>query len=299
MRSETENPVVLVVDDAPDTLTMLSGVLEKAGLTALVASDGRSALTLLDHAAPDLILMDAVMPRMDGFETCRAIKRQERFAHTPILFMTGLSDTENVVKGFDAGWVDYITKPIVPDEIVARVRVHLANSRLSQSARLALDVAGPPLLSADAGGAVLWVTPRGLTMLYDLQIEPDWRALIAPGLMQIIAARSDETVALTLAGKTVFVAFVGEARPGEYLLQLKDASPPREEEILKRHFALTEREAQVLLWVARGKASRDIAAILECSPRTINKHLEQIYQKLEVENRTAAALKAINLLAEG
>src|SRR5437016_3086424 len=99
----TQKPVILAVDDAPDTLSMLSAVLEKAGIITLVATDGRSALALMATVVPDLILMDAVMPRMDGFEVTRAVKRDEKFAHIPVIFMTGLSDTESVIKGFDAG----------------------------------------------------------------------------------------------------------------------------------------------------------------------------------------------------
>ncbi|RZL05469.1 MAG: response regulator [Rubrivivax sp.] len=157
-------PVILAVDDASDTLGMLSAVLEGADMTTLVANDGESALSLLSHIVPDLILMDAVMPRMDGFETTRAIKARENFTHIPIIFMTGLAEPENVVRGFDAGGVDYITKPIVPEVMLARVRTHLANARLTQSARRALDVSGTSLMAVNGGGQVLWVTPRGLPL---------------------------------------------------------------------------------------------------------------------------------------
>src|SRR6218665_1730307 len=144
-----KKPVILAVDDASDTLGMLSAVLEAADMTTLVASDAESALSLLTHITPDLILMDAIMPRMDGFEATRAIKARETCAHIPVVFMTGLAEPENVVKGFDAGGVDYITKPIVPEVMLARVRAHLANARLAQSARRALDVSGSPLMAVN------------------------------------------------------------------------------------------------------------------------------------------------------
>jgi DNA-binding CsgD family transcriptional regulator len=96
---------------------------------------------------------------------------------------------------------------------------------------------------------------------------------------------------------SLFASFVGEAGAGEYLIRLSDKSSAREDEILRKHFDLTEREAEVLLWIAQGKSNRDVASILACSPRTVNKHLEQIYQKLEVENRTAAAMLVVRLLA--
>src|SRR5690242_18648991 len=149
------SPIVLAVDDAPDTLLLLTDILEGAGMTALIARNGTTALSLLPQVRPDLILMDAVMPKMDGFETCRRIKKARDFAHIPVIFMTGLSDTEHVVKGFESGGVDYVTKPIVPDELLARIRVHLANSRLAQSARIALDISGTPLVALNSQGQVL------------------------------------------------------------------------------------------------------------------------------------------------
>ncbi len=149
------------------------------------------------------------------------------------------------------------------------------------------------LLAANASGAVLWVTPRGVERLGG---GDDWRAAIAPTLAQIVAGKLDD---VQLPGaSSLFASFIGEAQPGEYLLRLKDAGAPSESAVLKEVFALTDREAEVLVWIAKGKSNRDTAAILDCSPRTINKHLEQIYQKLDVENRTAAAMKVIQALSE-
>jgi DNA-binding response OmpR family regulator len=131
----TQRGTVLVVDDTPDTLGFLTDALEHANLTVLVATDGAGAIRLLSHVTPDLILMDAVMPQMDGFATCRAIKADPALAHLPVIFMTGLSDTEHVVLGLEAGGVDYVAKPIVVDELLARIRVHLANARIARCHR--------------------------------------------------------------------------------------------------------------------------------------------------------------------
>src|ERR1700743_1369596 len=100
MAGDSPRPVpILAVDDAPDTLSLLSDILENAGMTTLVVRSGANALSLLQQIKPDLILMDAVMPNMDGFETSKRIKKIRELAHVPIVFMTGLSDTEHVVKG--------------------------------------------------------------------------------------------------------------------------------------------------------------------------------------------------------
>lgn len=132
MHSAKRRDIVLVVDDSPETLSLLTDALEDAGVTVLVAVEGANALTLVEQITPDVILLDAIMPGMDGFETCRRLKALKALAHVPVIFMTGLSETEHIVKGLDAGGVDYVTKPVVPNEIIARMRVHLANARLDR-----------------------------------------------------------------------------------------------------------------------------------------------------------------------
>ena len=89
---------VLVVDDTPDTLSLLTNTLDRAGFTVLIATDGEAALELLGQITPDLVLMDALMPGISGFETCRRLKRDRMLAHLPVIFMTGLSQTEHVVQ---------------------------------------------------------------------------------------------------------------------------------------------------------------------------------------------------------
>jgi DNA-binding NarL/FixJ family response regulator len=294
-------PTILSVDDASETLSLLSDILEDAGMTALVVRSGASALALLPQVRPDLILMDALMPQMNGFETCRRIKRTREFAHIPIVFMTGLSDTEHVVKGFESGGIDYVTKPIVPDELVARIRVHLANSRLAQSARIALDISGTPLVASDVFGQTVWITPQA-SKLISLAIEvghasdQTWQEAIKPVLARIVTQKLGKTLVFDSKAGPLFGSFIGEGEPGEYLIRLSVGGSSSEDDILRQSFDLTGREAEVLRWIAQGKSNRDVAAILACSPRTVNKHLEQIYQKLDVENRTAAAMLALRVL---
>src|ERR1700722_5872596 len=116
---------VLVVDDTPDTLGLLTDMLDRVGFTVLIATDGNSALELIDLVTPDLVLMDAVMPGLNGFDTCRRLKREKRLSHLPIIFMTGLSETEHVVEGLACGGVDYVTKRILLGDLLAAIRGHL------------------------------------------------------------------------------------------------------------------------------------------------------------------------------
>ena len=120
--------VVLVVDDSPESLGMLNIALNTQGYTALVALNGIQALAIIEKVEPDVILLDAVMPEMDGFETCKRLKKL--LPNTPIIFMTGLTDIEDVVKGFEAGGIDYVTKPISPDEVIARIKSFILTPKI-------------------------------------------------------------------------------------------------------------------------------------------------------------------------
>lgn len=282
----TQRDTVLVVDDTPDTLGFLTDALEHANLTVLVATDGESAIRTLRHVTPDLILMDAVMPVMDGFETCRNIKADAALAHLPVIFMTGLSDTEHVVRGLEAGGVDYVAKPIVVDELLARIRVHLANARIANRARLALDATGRYLLAANEAGRIVWCTPQAEKRLM----------LAIPGfsVSDFVVPKNNS---ISVNGRQLTFSLLSRTGVDEYLYRLSESGGGQEELFLRQYLSLTTRESEVLIWIARGKSNRDISDILGISPRTVNKHLEQIFTKLGVENRASAAALAVGALA--
>ncbi len=121
---------LLVVDDTPANLRVLLDTLPQHGFKVLVAKSGERALQQVKHARPDLILLDVIMPGLDGFETCRLLKADPELRETPIIFMTALSDTTDKVRGFEAGAVDYVTKPFQQEEVLARVTTHLTLRRL-------------------------------------------------------------------------------------------------------------------------------------------------------------------------
>ena len=297
---EGTRSIVLVVDDTPDTLGFLTEALERNGYMALVATSGVQAIKLVSRITPDLILLDAMMPEMDGFETCRQLKFGPA-AHVPVIFMTALSETEHVVAGLTAGGVDYVTKPIVLDELFARIRVHLANAKAAESTRLALDRSGSSLISLDHSGAILWSTPQALSFLDGLMIAQDAARSVAEplaGRLRELARGAAEPLVIRGPGGPITIAFVSTVGAGERLFRISRHDPRTDQDVLAERLALTAREAEVLLWVARGKANRDIADILSLSPRTVNKHLETIFAKLGVENRASAAVLATRTLDE-
>jgi len=128
----SERETILIVDDTPANLNILFDYLDSAGFKVLVASSGSEALERAKYMQPDLILLDVMMPGMDGFETCRRLKREEITEDIPIIFMTALADAESKITGFDVGGVDYITKPFHNKEVLARVNTHLTIRRIQK-----------------------------------------------------------------------------------------------------------------------------------------------------------------------
>jgi len=289
---------VLIVDDVPENLSFLSDALDAAGYMVLVATSGQSALERLRHFLPEVILLDAVMPGTDGFETCRIIKSQPQTRAIPVIFMTGLTDSEHVVRGFEVGGTDYVTKPIKPDEVIARVTTHMRNARLVRQARNAIEAVGLAVVILDRDLEPEWMTPGAETLLQNESQDsglPEalrvWLATgndSAPGGNSTAVSDSEDIFDFEHIGTTLRARLLGQ-RGGAQLLLLekRDARAPAAASLTS--YRLTQREVEVLMWVARGKTNKDIGEILGMSPRTVNKHLEHIYVKLGVETRTAAA----------
>ena len=300
MASDHIRDTVLVVDDTPDSLRFLTDTLEGAGMTVLIATDGHAALDLLDHITPDIVLMDAVMPGLDGFATTRAIKADPRFARLPIIFMTGLTETRHVVHGFAAGGVDYVHKPIVVEELLARLHVHLGNARVAQGSHVALDASGRLLLAVDGGAQLRWCTPRAdavIERLFPGWARPALPMALAQAMRRLQGDDAPPTVRLHVADSRLEFMLLDRASPDEWLIRLIETREGEDVRLLAARHALTGREADVLLWVSRGKPNREISEILGISPRTVNKHLEQVFEKLGVENRASAAAIAVRTLA--
>ena len=298
---------VLVIDDEPASLHMITSALESADITVLVATSGERALDLLENILPDLIIVDAVMPGIDGFETTVRIKRNPRLASIPVIFMTGLVESEHVVEAFEVGGVDYVRKPVNINELLARVRVHMAQGRAVQASTASLDATGRLMLATDSRGSLLWCTPRAEEAIS--RMVPGWsreQATLPPALripVERLLARADG------AGATVRVdenssegmlelVLIARYRQNEVLIRLNELNPKQDVLKLGSALGLTQREAEVLLWVSYGKSSTDISEVLEISPRTVQKHLEHVYEKLGVETRSAAAAIAIKVVQQ-
>lgn len=290
-----DKSIALVVDDNPESLGMVASALESEGMTVLVARDGRAAINLTRRVQPDVILMDAVMPDLDGFETCKLLKSGPNPTMAPIIFMTGLTERENVVRGLSAGGVDYITKPVEIDEMLARLTTHVVNSRLLRSARQAIDTFDRAVLAFDKGANFAWGSEKGLAIVESGPLD-----LEDPELKAWLLSCADRPVSACdpFAFGTVELLFFGVSIAQEILVKTVWQQGSSDEETLQRAFGLTQRESEVLYWLILGKTNRDISTILSLSARTVNKHLEQVFQKMGVDNRTSAAVMADRKIGE-
>lgn len=307
MRLPGHNDTVLVVDDEPDSLRMLTAMLELAEISVLVATSGEAALDLLANVVPDLILMDGVMPGMDGFATTQKIKARPAFASIPVIFMTGLTESEHVVEAFEVGGVDFVRKPVDLMELLARVRAHMAQGRAVHASIASLDATDRLMLATDSTGRLLWCTPRAEQAI--ARIAPGWRrgeAALPPEIrsqIERLLTRDDLTGASVrikqFAGKgELEMVVIAHYRENEVLIRLNELNAAQDLVKLQDRLPLTNREAEVLLWVSYGKPNRVISDVLQISPRTVTKHLERIFDKLGIENRSAAAAVAIRVMGQ-
>ena len=297
------NDIVLIVDDVPENLSLLHDALDEAGYTVLVATNGESALQRARQSRPDVILLDAVMPGMDGFEVARRLKADPQTQPIPVVFMTGLTETEHVLAAFAAGGADYVTKPIRPPEVLARIAAHMQNARQMKQARTALDAFGQATAALRAeDGRLLWATPLARKLLreyFEMEGQGTPPRLLAWVHEARAAARENREPPLVVAreSRRLLASLHDPAEPGhegEWLLVLREENHAAAVEALMAAFRLTTREAEVLYWVSKGKTNKDIGDILGSSPRTVNKHLEHVFEKLGVETRTAAANLALS-----
>jgi CheY-like chemotaxis protein/DNA-binding CsgD family transcriptional regulator len=289
---------VLIVDDVLDNLAYLHDALDESGYMVLVANSGQTALARARDAQPNVILLDAVMPEMDGFETCRQLKANTLTRHIPVIFMTGLTEAEHVAAGFEAGGVDYVTKPIRPKEVLARIASHLQTAKLMNQARSALDAFGQAAIAiTPQDGKVVWQSPLARQWMQRYFYESGLHTADAtpePILnwlqtMQQAATTNAQALNIIKGSSRLTLSLADDSSDEQWIILLNEESDEAQIQALTTTFGLTKRESEVLYWAIKGKTNRDIGDILGTSPRTVNKHLEHVFTKLGVETRTAAA----------
>jgi len=294
MNFNRESNIVLVVDDVPENLAVLHDALDESGYTVLVANNGETALIRAAEAQPHIILLDAVMPGMDGFDTCRHLKSNLATRHIPVVFMTGLTEAEHVVAAFDAGGNDYVTKPLRTSEVLARIASHMQTARLVDQARTALDAFGNAVIAmTPRDGKIVWQTPLARTLMQGYLADAELPAWLQATQDAHSKGQSHPPLTLSRGSRRLIFSAAEFSENEQWMIVLREESDTAQIEKLMATFKLTLRESEVLNWVIKGKTNRDIGDILGTSPRTINKHLEHVFVKLGVETRTSAASVAL------
>lgn len=294
---------ILIVDDIPENLSLLNESLDQAGYQVLVATNGFHAIEIAHRIQPDMILLDGSMPELDGFETCLQLKSSPMTEHIPVIFMTGLTETEHILKGFQVGGVDYVTKPLNIDEVQARVKTHLLQAKLMHQQKQMLDATGSAILSLSLEGEMIWKTPVVNALLLQHQIdETQFQNSLSQWLHELMKQPDHAHLMhgqYGHGGQQLQLNLLSKLNPEHVykhvLVQIKEQTQMlMADEISNACASLTPREAEVMQWVIMGKTNRDIAEILQLSPRTVNKHLEHVFEKLYVETRTAAVLHVMS-----
>lgn len=303
--------IVMIIDDTPENLALLSDTLSEADYRVLVATDGLSALEQIEFLLPDIILLDVLMPGINGYETCNRLKLNPQTEKIPVIFMTALTELNDLLRGFEEGAVDYLVKPVRPPEVLARVEAQLQQSRNRKRAEEALSFSPLSVLAISPLGKITWLSPAGADWLNDYMAcagLPD-RAetgltlpepLLEWATLQITqaAAQEAEPFESHQLGNHFIARLVPCADRREHLLLMEKKSGEWNLDSVKSALGLTAREAEILMWISRGKTNKEVGLILDSSPRTVNKHLEHVFEKLGVATRAAAVSMALQRTAD-
>lgn len=295
---------LLIVDDTPDNIAVLFDYLTDAGYNVLGCESGAAALETMSIEEPDLILLDVMMPGMDGLETCRRIKEMPAGRDVPVFFMTALGDPVDKVRGLEAGAIDYLTKPVYPEEVLKRICAHLEIRQLQKrlhekndhlDAALQRSILAEKALENSLAEALIVVRLPNYIIDYS---TTQAKALISRlgGERKLIDwLQNGETTRQTGDGATITLRRRDNSL--EQILVTLDEQPPAATPNDLTSLGLTPRETEILFWVAQGKTNPEVAMILEMQSCTVKKHVENFLAKLGVETRLAAALLAHEVLA--
>jgi DNA-binding NarL/FixJ family response regulator len=313
---------VMIVDDVPANVDVVLGLLHESGYRVLVADSGFRGVEQLELELPDLILLDLMMPGMDGIETCLRIKTREAWKHIPVVMMTAADELSKKLAAFEAGAVDFLTKPIQPEGVLARVRAHLhirelqteletvnrsltqKNQDLAEEIELRLDAEKQletsleqALLISDRQGEILFATRQAQLLLDTFFVSPPKNRLPLELHAWLTGLGNHRPFNVTnkKRGEIQIDHFALSTSGNLSLMRIEHRNGDRGPQALLA-LGLTAREAEVLYWITEGKTNPEIAIILDSSINTVKKHANNLFTKLGVETRTAAARAALQVL---
>ena len=281
--SKNNKYLILLVDDNTHNIQVLGNILREEGYRTAVAQNGFEALSFLEKKLPDLILLDIMMPQMDGYEVCKHIKQYPDKAEIPIVFISVHTDTAEKVKAFRSGGVDYITKPFQQEEILARIRVQLQLQETRKELRRTneelekrveertteLSEANQKLEQSNTALNVLLEKKDENRKKLEENLIFNVKQLIQPSLEKL------KDTGLSDAQKHYLDSIQ---------TQLEEVISPLNRN-LSGKYSLTSTEMQMLELIKQGKMTKEIAAMLGLSTRTVDSHRHNIRKKLEIDNK--------------
>jgi two-component system sensor histidine kinase/response regulator len=248
MVSDKEKDTLLIVDDSPENLKLLCDFLRGSGFGVSMAENGETALEQVNKDRPDLILLDVVMPGMDGFETCRRLKENEETKDIPVIFMTALANTSDKVKGFELGAVDHITKPLQPEEVLARITTHLTIQNLQRSLQKQIIERDKLIAELDAFAHTVahdLKNPLGLVTGYVSFLENNWSAIPAEEIQEIL-----QTIAQTgykMSNIIDELLLLASIRQKEVKLKPLDMRNIATEALLRLDYMIEKYQAKIIM----------------------------------------------------
>jgi len=324
---ETKRPMILIVDDTPIDLQVLAMMLSKEDYQIGVATNGRQALNTVEKIYPDLVLLDIMMPEMNGFEVCNMLKKSS-IRDIPVIFLTVKDGTEDILKGYEAGAVDYVTKPFNSAELLARVRTHIELKRKIDSEKNLISKLTATLEERKQAEEALRQAHDNLERL----VEERTAELVLKNrqLMEEIGERRRAEEALEIKSKnleefnTALKVLLKQREKDKIELEewvlanikslimphveklkkigmknkaaahlsiletnLRDITSSFSQRLSSKYLNLTSKEIQIANLVKDGKTSKDIGELLNVSERTIDFHRKNIRNKLGLQNRKA------------
>ena len=267
---------VLIVDDDDGARLTIKYIVESSQYQARTAAGGHDALEMVQDKLPDIIILDLVMPGMDGYEVCRRLKADPKFAEIPVIFLSGLISAEEKVKAFEAGGVDYIVKPCCTVELLARLHTHLTLQRIQNSLAaevrkqtVELEEKNQELHETNIVLRRLLLEIEKEKLKIDRVIRMNIERLILPDLIRMAEAPTQQRYQLRDTIQT----------------NLLDLVSPVTGEDVDGYSILTPTELRVLNIIRQGRSSKEIAEVLNISPQTVATHRKKIRKKLNISGK--------------
>lgn len=260
-----DKAIIMTIDDNPESLKLLTNILVGQGFEVRQALNGRMALDAIKRQPPDLVILDIRMPEMDGLEVCKQLKNDVNTQTVPIIFISGLRDSDDKIKAFAAGGLDYITKPFQEAEVLARVKLHLTLSKMQHNLEKLVQHRTIKLEEANIALKVLLDHRQSEREKFEENVITHINSLVMPYLKRLGESN--------LTHQQIALTEVIESNLGEVTSQFSG-------KLYAKAMGLTRREMEVAALIKSGKTNIEVADLLYISEHAVSFHRQNLRKKL-------------------